>query len=190
MLLSVSKAALLAKWQKLTLSSHPLLYLIAPAENARPFKTIAMDFITKLPPSRGIDTILTITDTDCSKAFIFILCNENPCFTSRFGQALCQVLDIWQNISTVYHPQTDGTSKYTNQSLEQYLRLYCSTKQNSWHTWLPITQYIKNSWLFTTTKKAPFNLLIKLWVSTDTPLQSISWLEKQTSLPLTNNSPA
>ena len=55
---------------------HPPLFPITPAENALPFETIAMDFITKLPPSRGFDTILTITDTDCSKASIFIPCNE------------------------------------------------------------------------------------------------------------------
>jgi hypothetical protein len=169
--------------------AHPLLYPITPAENARPFEMIAMDFITKLPPFGGFDTILTITDMDCSKASIFIPCNEtidsegvtqlylnhvlphygiskkiisdrNPRFTSCFGQALCQTLDIRQNISTVYHLQTDGASEYTNQSLEQYLRLYCSTKQNSWHTWLPLTQYTKNSWPSATTKKAPFDLLI------------------------------
>jgi hypothetical protein len=97
---------------------HPLLYLITPAENAKPFETIAMDFITKLPPSGGYNTILMITNMDCSKASIFIPCNEtidlegvaqlylmhalphygtpkkiildcDPCFTSCFGQALC-----------------------------------------------------------------------------------------------------
>jgi hypothetical protein len=56
--------------------AHPLLYPITPAENPRPFETITMDFITKLPPSGGFDTILTIIDTDCSKASIFIPCNE------------------------------------------------------------------------------------------------------------------
>ena len=169
--------------------THPPLYSITPAENARPFKTIAMDFITKLPPSGGFDTILMITNTDCSKVSIFIPCNEtidsegvaalyltnvlphyglpkkiisdrNPHFTSHFGQALCQMLDIRQNISTAYHSQTDGTSEHTNQSLEQDLRLYCSTKQNSWHTWLPLAQYTKNSWPSSTTKRTPFDLLI------------------------------
>jgi hypothetical protein len=55
---------------------HPPLYPIFPAENARPFETITMDFITKLLPSRGFDTMLTITDMDCSKVSIFIPCNE------------------------------------------------------------------------------------------------------------------
>ena len=46
--------------------THPPLYPITPTKNAKPFKTIAMDFIIKLLPSGGYDTILTITDIDCS----------------------------------------------------------------------------------------------------------------------------
>jgi hypothetical protein len=41
-----------------------------------PFKTIALDFIIKLPVSQGFDSILTITNQGCMKAAIFILCNE------------------------------------------------------------------------------------------------------------------
>jgi len=99
-----------------------------------------MDFITKLPQSEGYDTILTITDTDCSKVSIFIPCNEainsegvalldlnnviphysiphkiildhDICFVSKFSTELCCILNIHQNISTAYHPQTDRASK-------------------------------------------------------------------------------
>ncbi len=118
--------------------------------HTNPFKTIALDFITKLPLSSGYDTILTITNHDCSKAAIFIPCNEaldtegtallyatyvlphyslpkkvisdrDPCFTATFTKELCHLLDIEQNISSAYHPQTDGQSERTNQWLEQYL---------------------------------------------------------------------
>jgi hypothetical protein len=41
-----------------------------------PFQTVAMDFIVKLPEYKGYDSILTITYHDCSKAVIFIPCNE------------------------------------------------------------------------------------------------------------------
>jgi hypothetical protein len=104
-------------------TTHPRLFPITPAENARPFKTIALDFITKLPPSGGYDTILTITDTDCSKASIFLPCSEtidsegvatlyanhvvpyysvpskiisdrDVRFTSKFTTELCRLLDI------------------------------------------------------------------------------------------------
>jgi hypothetical protein len=40
------------------------------------FETVAVDFITKLPVSQGYDSILTVTDHDCSKATIFIPCME------------------------------------------------------------------------------------------------------------------
>ena len=56
--------------------AHPPMFPITPTENAQPFKTVTMDFITKLPLSGGYDTILTITDTDCSKASVFIPCNS------------------------------------------------------------------------------------------------------------------
>jgi hypothetical protein len=169
--------------------NHPPLFPITPAENTLPFETIMMDFITKLPISGGYDTILTITDTDCSKASIFIPCQEtidsegvaqlllthviphyglpkkiisdrDPHITSKYATELCRLLDIKQNISTAYHPQTDGASEHTNQSLEQYLRLFCGTQQNHWHAWLPLAQYTKNSWPSATTKKAPYDLLI------------------------------
>jgi hypothetical protein len=49
---------------------------ITPVHEVLPFQTIALDFIVKLPVSNGFDSILTITDHDCSKAAIFIPCNE------------------------------------------------------------------------------------------------------------------
>ena len=120
--------------------NHPPLFPISPEKNARPFETIAMDFITKLPQLGGYDTILTITDTDCSKASIFIPCHEtidsegvallyvnnviphygipqkiisdqDVRFVSKFSSELCRLLKIKQNISTAYHPQTDGASE-------------------------------------------------------------------------------
>jgi len=169
--------------------THPPMFPITPADNAQPFETIAMDFITKLLQSGGFDTILTITDTNCSKASIFIPCHEtidsegvallylnhviphygipckiisdhDVCFVLKFSTELCRILNIHQNISTAYHPQTDGASERTNQTLEQYLQVFCGTQQDNWHAWLPLAQYTKNSWPSTTTKKTPYDLLI------------------------------
>jgi hypothetical protein len=58
-------------------------------------------------------------------------------------------------------PRGGGTrTERTNQSLEQYLHLFCGMQQNNWHTWLLLAQYTKNSWPSVMTKKAPYNLLI------------------------------
>ena len=49
---------------------------IYPTPEALHFKTIALDFITKLPESQGFNSILTITDHDCTKMLHFIPCRE------------------------------------------------------------------------------------------------------------------
>ena len=153
-----------------------------------PFTSIAMDFIVKLPLSESYDTILTIMDT-FSKASIFIPCNEtinaentaklyatyvlphyrlptciisdqDPQFTSTFSRELCRTLGITQNISMAYHPQTNGQSKRTNQRLEQYLHIFIDYHQQNWASLLLLTQYTLNAWPNTTTKKAPFELIM------------------------------
>jgi hypothetical protein len=47
-----------------------------PLTSTTPFALIAVDFITKLPKSGECDSILTITDHDCTKAVILIPCKE------------------------------------------------------------------------------------------------------------------
>ena len=56
--------------------NQPAIFPITTKEEALPFQTIAIDWITKLPISEGFDSIMTFTDHDCSKAVIFIPCNE------------------------------------------------------------------------------------------------------------------
>ncbi len=99
-----------------------------------------MDLITGLPPVRGHDAILTIVDHGCSRSAIFLPCSttitgvgiaqlylehvyqwfglptklitdRDPRFTSHFGKALTMQLGIQQNLSTAFHPQTDGLSE-------------------------------------------------------------------------------
>jgi hypothetical protein len=159
------------------------------SEHTLPFQTVAMDFITKLPLAGKYDTILTITDHDCSKAAIFIPCQEtitaegvaaaylryvyprfgipkkiisdrDTRFTSKYAKGLCKSLKIHQNISTAYHPRTDGQSERTNQWLEQFLRFYCDERQDDWHQWLPMAEFAHNQWPSATTKKTPFELIM------------------------------
>ena len=168
--------------------AKPPPFPIASDTYSTPFTSIAMDFIVKLPHADSYDTILTITDT-FSKASIFIPCNEtvnaeqtaklyatyvlphyglphriisdcDPRFTSTFSRELCRTLGISQNISTAYHPQMDGQSERTNQRLEQYLRIFSDYHQQNWASLLPLTQYTLNAWPNTTTKKAPFELIL------------------------------
>ena len=71
---------------------------IYPKPEAMPFKTVAIDFITKLPLSQGYDLILTITDHDCTKAAIFILCNE------EINAEQTAALYLWQVVTNFRLP--------------------------------------------------------------------------------------
>jgi hypothetical protein len=173
-----------------------------------PFETIALDFITKLPVSQGYDSILTITDHDCTKAAIFIPCNEeinaegtaalyfkhvvtnfglptkvisdrDPRFASKFTRELCKTLGISQNISTAYHPRTDGQSERTNQWVETFLRFVTDYKQTDWASYLPMAQFAHNNWPSDTTRKSPFFLLMGYnpradWSSATSPLPQVT----------------
>ena len=168
--------------------AQPPLFPISSETYSTPFSSIAMDFIVKLPLSESYDTILTITDT-FSKASIFIPCNEtidaastaklyatyvlphyglpsriisdrDPRFTSAFSRELCRALSINQNLSTAYHPQTDGQSERTNQRLEQYLRIFIDSYQTNWASLLPLAQYTLNATPNATTHKAPFQIIL------------------------------
>jgi len=60
----------------ITRCNNPPLKPIPLESEAKPFQTIAMDLIVKLPKSEGSNSILTITDHDCTKAVILIPCNK------------------------------------------------------------------------------------------------------------------
>ena len=173
-------------------NTHPTqlpLFPITTDPEALPFQVIALDFVTKLPVSEGHNSILTITDHDCSKASILIPCKESitaegtaelyakhvalhygtptsiisdrdPRFRATFTKELCKIFGIKQNISSANHPQTDGQSERTNQQMEQYLRTVTSKDQKDWSRWIPLAQYVKNSWVNSTTKKTPYELIL------------------------------
>src|SRR6266850_2385780 len=173
----------------ITHRNNPPLHPITPQKEALPFQTIAIDFIVKLPTSDGYDSIMTVIDHDCTKAVILVPCQEtidaegvaklfkdrifpfvglpkkiisdrDPRFTSAFFRELCKQLEVTQNLSTAYHPQTDGQSEKTNQHLKTALRIYCNYQQNDWARWLPIVQYAINARPSATTKQA----LYELWM--------------------------
>jgi len=106
--------------------------------------------ITDLLLSSGFDSVLVVVDHGLTKGMIFIPCNKavdaariatllfkhvftcfslydkvildcSPQFTSAFVKELAQLLSYNIALSTAYHPQTDGESKWVNQELEIYL---------------------------------------------------------------------
>ena len=44
-----------------------------------------------------------------------------------------------------YHPEGDGQTERTNQTLEQYLCVYCNYQQDNWSELLPFTEFAYNN---------------------------------------------
>jgi len=165
----------------------PLQRFDTPVDEG-PFQYVSMDLITDLPKSQGFDSVLTIVDQGCSKAAKFIPCNKtidgpgvaneylkhlvpwfglpkriisdrDPRFTSTFAHEMCRALGIRQNLSTAFHPRTDGQTERMNAWLEQYLRPWTSSQPTTWSKILPIAEFAHNSWQHDVTRRSPHELL-------------------------------
>ena len=85
-----------------------------------------------------------------------IVSDRDRKFVSKFWQALVRRLGVKHKMSTAYHPQTDGQTERTNQTLEQYLRAYVNYPQDDWVQHLPLAQFAYNSAVTETTKVTPY----------------------------------
>ena len=80
-------------------------------------------------------------------------------FTSHFWQSLQKALGTRLNMSTTYHPQTDGQSERTIQTLEDLLRACVMDFGGNWDAHLPLAEFSYNNSYHTSIKMAPFEAL-------------------------------
>ncbi|KAJ3473163.1 hypothetical protein NLI96_g13105 [Meripilus lineatus] len=150
----------------------------------RPWDSISMDFIEPLPTSAGSDAILVVVDR-LSKQGIFIptvvtctseqlaqlfithvfskhgvpahvTCDRGSEFVSRFFRSLGEALDMRIHFTSGYHPEADGQTERVNQTLEQYLRVYCNYQQDNWAPLLPLAEFAYNNAPHASTGVSPF----------------------------------
>ena len=149
-----------------------------------PWKSVSMDFIVELPKSEGYDAIYvcvdrltkmahfiptntTVTAEQTAQLFYRhiwkhhglpadIVSDRGTQFVAKFTRHLLERLDIQGNRSTAYHPQSDGQTERVNQTLEQYLRVYCGYHQDDWHQLLPLAEFVYNNAQNSSTRVSPF----------------------------------
>ena len=120
----------------------------------RPWESISMDFIEQLPLSGGYMDILVVVDR-LTKQVLFILTirsldatmlaelftkhifskhsipsyvtsNQGTEFVSKFFRSLANALDMRLHFTSGYYPEADSQTECTNQTLKQFLRIYCN----------------------------------------------------------------
>ncbi|GJX09200.1 putative reverse transcriptase domain-containing protein [Tanacetum coccineum] len=121
---------------------------------------IIMDFITKLPKlSQGYDTIWVIVDR-LMKSAIFVPMRETDPMEKLAKMYLKEkALGTNLDMSTTYHPQTDGQSERTIQTLEDMLRGCVIDFGNGLVKHLPLVEFSYNNSYHASIKAAPFKAL-------------------------------
>jgi hypothetical protein len=139
---------------KMTKETGPLHPLPVPDGRG---ESVCCDFIGPLPEENGSNCILSLTDrlgadvrivtmrTDIdAKQFVQlffdhwycenglpknIFCDRDKLFMSAFWKCLCKLTGVKLKMSSAYHPQTDGGSKWTNKTINQCIRFFVRRNQ-------------------------------------------------------------
>lgn len=163
---------------------QPYGKLQSPEAPKRPWEWITIDFVGPLPESKRYNYLMVVTDrltkfihlipttTNMTASQLatllmghvivnhgmpqYITSDRDKLFTSKFWQSLTDLMGIEQRLTTAYHPQANGQTERTNQTIEQYLRHYVNYQQDDWVTYLPMAQFAYNNAIHSTTGETPF----------------------------------
>jgi Integrase zinc binding domain len=150
----------------------------------QPWNSISMDFIEQLPASSGFTAILvvvchltkqsifiptydTITSADLARLFVLHIFSKHGVpshvtsdrgleFILHFFRSLGKALNMKLHFTSGYHPEGDGQTERVNQTLEQYLRVYCNYQWDNWSELLPLAEFAYNNAPSATTGISPF----------------------------------
>jgi len=143
-----------------------------------------MDFTEQLPDSTRFTAILvvvdrlskqaifipthdTITSLELAKLFLLhvfskhgvpahVTSDRGTEFVSHFFRSLGKALNMRLHFTSGYHPEGNGQTERSNQTLEQYLRIYCNYQQDNWVDLLPLVEFAYNNASSATTGVSPF----------------------------------
>lgn len=152
----------------------------------RPWESISMDFIIRLPRVNGFGNIMVVFDRftkygvfnampanfdarDAAQLFFkdvvkywgipcSIISDRDTQFVGNFWMELFKIMRNKLNFSTSFHPQIDGQTECVNALLELYLRHYVTANQRNWVNLLDIAQFSYNLQKSESTGASPFEL--------------------------------
>ena len=152
-----------------------------------PWEVITMDLIVALPPTpNGNDAVVTfvdkltkmchfvpaqtnITAPQLAQLFLHnvvrlhglplkIVSDRDARFTSTFWTTVFDSFGVSLQLSSSYHPETDGQSERANRTIEEMLRSYVTEIQDNWDELLTPLELAYNSAVNASTQFSPFFL--------------------------------
>nr|GEV53315.1 putative reverse transcriptase domain-containing protein [Tanacetum cinerariifolium] len=179
--------------------------LVQPEIPQWKWDNITVDFVTKLPKTQsGNDTIWVVVNRLTKSAhflpmrktdpmdklarlylkevvtrqgiLVLIIFDRDPRFTSNFWKAFQKAMGIQLDMSMTYHPETDGRSERTIQTLEDMLRACVIDFGNGWERHLPLVEFSYNNKVYALV--STHKVVKELWERIQMPMQGTS-LTKQ-----------
>nr|GEX84478.1 putative reverse transcriptase domain-containing protein [Tanacetum cinerariifolium] len=138
--------------------------LVQPKIPEWKWDNLTMDFVSKLPKSsQGYDTIWVIVDR-LTKSVIFTSIKETDPMDKLAKiylkeRSLLNALGTRLDMSTAYHPETDGQSERTIQTLEDMLRACAIDFGKGWVNHLPLVEFSYDNNYHASIKATPFEAL-------------------------------
>jgi hypothetical protein len=100
------------------------------------------------------DDIVRLHGLPCS-----IVSDRDVVFTNNFWTELFRMAGVKLQMSSAFHPQTDGQSEVTKRVILMYLRCLAGDRPKTWLQWLPWAEYSYNSSYQTAIKCSPFRVV-------------------------------
>jgi len=151
------------------------------------WQVVSLDFVEGLPLSKGCNCILVVVDKFSKYAHFIalthpfialqiakvyldhiyrlhglptaLISDRDKIFTSAIWKELFRLSQTELQMSTAYHPQTDGQTERVNQCLEGYLRCTVHVCPTKWKDWLPLTEFWYNTSYHSSLNRTPFEVL-------------------------------
>ncbi|GJZ18172.1 putative reverse transcriptase domain-containing protein [Tanacetum coccineum] len=119
--------------------------IFIPMKETDPLEKLARMYLKEVVTRHGIP--------------VSIICDRDPRFASNFWRSLQKALGTSLDMSTAYHPQTDGQSERTIPNLKDMLRACVIDFGNGWVKHLPLVEFSYNNSYHASIKAAPFEAL-------------------------------
>jgi hypothetical protein len=153
------------KWEHITMD---FLFGLPRTQNGHDGVWVIVDRLTKT--ARFLPIKATYSLSKLAKLYVdeivslygapvSIVSDRDPRFTSKFWPSLQGAMGTKLHFSTAFHPQTDGQSERTIQTLEDMLRACVLEFKGSWDTHLSLMEFAYNNSYHSSIAMAPFEAL-------------------------------
>lgn len=151
------------------------------------WQSVSLDFIEGLPNSNSYDVLLVVIDRFSKYAHFIplshpyttlqvaqaymnnvyklhglpqsIVSDRDKVFTAKLWQELFRLSDTQLQMSSAYHPQSDGQIERLNQCVEAFLRCTVHSCPKLWSKWIALAEYLYNTSFQSSLGRTPFEVL-------------------------------